>query len=172
MALLAVAGLLFPPATPVSRANAAGGNSTYTEPVARLELLMLDEVNHDRLAAENAAETRYRARPLLWDDRLAAVARAHSQDMARNGFFSHEGSGGTLPWTRVSKAGITWRATGENIFMGQDVAQAESAFMNEPRFQQNHRGNILNPVYTHVGIGIYRSADGTLYITQDFVEQP
>lgn len=42
--------------------------------------------------------------------------------------------------------------------------------MNEPKFQHNHRGNILNPNYTHVGIGIVKAPDGYLYITQDFAE--
>jgi len=50
------------------------------------------------------------------------------------------------------------------------VFEAESLFMNEPKFQHNHRGNILNPSYTHVGIGIVTGPDGSLYITQDFAE--
>jgi uncharacterized protein YkwD len=50
------------------------------------------------------------------------------------------------------------------------VVQAETLFMNEPKFERNHRGNILNPNYTHVGIGIARGPDGSLYITQEFVQ--
>ena len=49
---------------------------------------------------------------------------------------------------------------------------AEAAFMNEPRFQHNHRANILNANYTDVGIGIVQGANGSLYITQDFVKLP
>jgi hypothetical protein len=51
-----------------------------------------------------------------------------------------------------------------------DVVQGERLFMSEPKFQQNHRGNILNTSYTHVGVGIARGPDGSLYITQDFAE--
>ena len=49
---------------------------------------------------------------------------------------------------------------------------AQTAFMSEPRFQKNHRGNILNAMYTEVGIGIAQGPDGSLYITQDFVTIP
>jgi len=48
------------------------------------------------------------------------------------------------------------------------VRDAEESFMDEPRFQNNHRGNILDPKYTDVGIGIVQAPDGNLYITQDF----
>jgi uncharacterized protein YkwD len=78
---------------------------------------------------------------------------------------------GSQPSNRVSAAGVQWRSTGENIAKCRDVAEAEALFMDEPRFRQNHRGNILNPEYTHIGIGIARGPDGTLYITQEFVQE-
>jgi uncharacterized protein YkwD len=137
---------------------------------SRLELQMWDLINADRIAPSSAEETKGRARPLQWDARLAAAARAHSEDMAGNGFFSHQGSDGSNPAVRVSRAGVQWRSTGENIAMVGDVVQGERLFMSEPKFQQNHRGNILNTSYTHVGVGIARGPDGSLYITQDFAE--
>src|ERR1700728_3215039 len=108
-----------------------------------------------------------RAPALQWDDRLAAAARMHSQEMARNGFFSHDGADGSSPADRVSAAGIKWLSTGENIAYCKGVGEAESLFMNEPKFEHNHRWNILNAKYTHVGVGIVRAADGSLYITQE-----
>lgn len=127
-------------------------------------------INSDRSDSSHVEETRGRAHPLLWDSRLAAVARQHSEEMAEKGFFSHQGMDGSLPYIRVMRAGIHFRATGENIAKYPDVAQAEAAFMDEPKFQENHRGNILNPTYTHVGVGIARSPDGLLYITQEFAD--
>jgi uncharacterized protein YkwD len=94
----------------------------------------------------------------------------HSEEMARNGYFSHEGADGSSPARRVSMAGIKWSSTGENIANCAGVSEAESLFMNEPRFQQNHRWNILNANYTHVGVGIARARDGSLYITQEFAQ--
>jgi uncharacterized protein YkwD len=146
--------------------------ANYRPRTDQLELQMLDLVNHDRIDPSTAEETKGRAHPLQWDGRLAAIARLHSEEMAREGFFGHEGMDGSQPSNRVSRAGVQWRSTGENIAKCRDVAEAEALFMDEPRFQQNHRGNILNPQYTHVGIGIARGPDGTLYITQEFVQEP
>jgi len=135
-----------------------------------LEKQTLDLINHDRLASEYLRETKGRARPLLWDDRLAAVARAHSEEMARNGYFGHRDSTGASPADRISSAGIRWTQVGENIASCQSIAQAESTFMDEPKFERNHRWNILNPDYTRVGVGIARGSDGVLYITEDFAQ--
>jgi uncharacterized protein YkwD len=134
------------------------------------EILMWQLINRDRLDVTCMEETKGHARPLQWDARLAAVARAHSEEMARNHFFAHTGLDGSEPSMRVSKAGIQWRSTGENIAKVDTIAGAESAFMDEPKFQPNHRGNILNPDYTHVGVGVARGANGMLYITQEFAE--
>jgi uncharacterized protein YkwD len=136
----------------------------------QLELQMWELINRDRADRSYWDETKGHAPALQWDDRLAAVARMHSEEMARNGFFSHEGADGTSPAQRVSMAGIKWRSTGENIANCSGVSEAESRFMNEPKFQQNHRWNILNASYTHVGIGVARAPDGSLYITQEFAQ--
>jgi uncharacterized protein YkwD len=146
--------------------------ANYHPRTDQLELQMLDLVNHDRIDPSALQETKGRARPLQWDGRLAAIARLHSEEMARQGFFGHEGMDGSEPSNRVTRAGIQWRSTGENIAKCRDVAEAEALFMDEPKFQQNHRGNILNSSYTHIGVGIARGPDGTLYITQEFVQEP
>lgn len=136
----------------------------------QLELQMWELINRDRADQSYTSETGGRAPALQWDDRLAAVARMHSEEMARNGYFSHEGADGSSPARRVSTAGIKWRATGENIAICRGVSEAESLFMNEPKFQQNHRWNILNVNYTHVGVGVARAPDGSLYVTQEFAQ--
>jgi uncharacterized protein YkwD len=146
--------------------------ANYRPRTDQLEVQMLDLVNHDRTDVSTLQETKGRARPLQWDGRLAEVARLHSEEMAREGFFGHEGMDGSQPSNRVSRAGIQWRSTGENIAKCRDVAEAEAIFMDEPKFRQNHRGNILNAAYTHIGIGIARGPDGTLYITQEFAQEP
>jgi len=166
--LLAVLLCYAPTVTSLRSQN--GGPSSFEDRTHRLELQMLNLINDDRAAPASLAETGGRTRPLQWDARLAGVARAHSEDMARMGYFSHQGSDGSMPATRVSRAGIPWRSTGENIAKTSDVVQAETHFMNEPKFQRNHRGNILNPNYTHAGVGIIKGPDGSLYITQEFAE--
>ncbi|MGA2611747.1 MAG: CAP domain-containing protein [Terriglobia bacterium] len=140
--------------------------------MADLERQMWALVNHQRLAPETSAETGGRAQPLRWNENLAAVARAHSRNMLGQGFFDHVDPDGRTLSTRINEAGIPWRAAGENIAIYETVLGAEGAFMNEPRFQHNHRANILNANYTDVGIGIVQGSDGNLYITQDFVAIP
>lgn len=138
----------------------------------RLALQMLQMINDDRISPSTLSETKGQALPLQWDPRLAAVAKNHSEEMASTGTFSHVAMDGSLPMNRVSKAGIRWLATGENIAKASTLSQAEGLFMNEPKFQPNHRGNILDTNYNRVGIGIAVGPDGSLYITQEFAEIP
>lgn len=161
----------------LSAAATPPGDKSETPSIPALELMQLERemwrtVNQDRTSPETFAETKGHARPLEWDPRLAAVARAHSEEMAANGYFSHKGMDGRSPSARVSDAGIRWRVQGENIAKAADPTQAEGMFMDEPKFQPNHRGNILKPDYNRVGIGIAKAADGSLYITQEFAQIP
>ncbi|MDR3675119.1 MAG: CAP domain-containing protein [Acidobacteriota bacterium] len=133
-----------------------------------MEQLMYELVNRDRADPANRAETNGRALPLRWNERLAAVARAHSLDMMNQGYFAHQDPQGRSVATRVEAAGMAWQAVGENIAVYDSVHGAQTAFMNEPRFTKNHRANILSSGFTEVGIGIVQAPDGSLFITQDF----
>ncbi|HVB35195.1 MAG TPA: CAP domain-containing protein [Patescibacteria group bacterium] len=127
---------------------------------------MFDLINRDRLNPANARGLH----PLRWNQKLAAIARAHSLDMIRQGYFGHVAPDGKSIVDRLNSAGIAWQAEGENIAIASSVAEAEANFMNEPRFQHNHRWNILNPNYTNVGVGIVAGPHGEYYITQDFTK--
>lgn len=142
--------------------------------LAAMERQLWVMVNHDRLDPANASETKGgHAQALRWNERLAEVARAHSRDMMDQNFFDHVDPHGKTPEARIDAAGIPWKAMGENIATnGKGAGDAEAAFMNEPRYQHNHRANILNPDYTEVGIGIVQDRRGRYYITQDFVGNP
>lgn len=136
-----------------------------------LQQQMVELVDTDRLNPANAAETHGKAEPLKWDARLAEAALQHSEDMATEHYFSHIDPNGDSPVERVTRLGVQWRAMGENIAKNFTVAAAEAAFMNEPRFENNHRGNILNPRYNYIGVGIARGADGMVYVTQEFAQE-
>ena len=140
--------------------------------IASLERQMWELVNRDRLNPQFSAETHGQAQPLRWNEQLAAVARAHSRDMIEQGYYDHTDPEGRGPSARLNAAGIPWQSLAENIAIHPSIASAEFAFMDEPRFQHNHRGNILNAKYTDVGIGIVQGPDGNLYITQDFIAPP
>src|SRR3954447_7561396 len=80
---------------------------------ASSEARMLQLVNRDR-AANGVG-------PLSFDPALAAVARAHSADMVRGGFFSHTSPNTGDPEARINRAGIAWRAYAENISYNSSV---------------------------------------------------
>jgi uncharacterized protein YkwD len=146
--------------------------SSSANPLADLEKQMWALVNRDRVDRKNFTETGGRAQPLRWNEKLAAVARAHSRHMLEQQFIAHVDPKGRTPSARITAAGIPWQATGENIALNPSVRDAEAGFMAEARFQQNHRATILYEKFTDVGIGIAQGPDGNLYITQDFVAIP
>ena len=136
------------------------------------EKQMLEMINAARSDPANSAETKGRACPLRWDPRLARAALAHSQEMAARHYFGHIDPGGDSPVERIYHAGVQWTALGENIGRGASALTEEANFMSEPPFQPNHRANILSAKFNCVGIGFARGADGLLYVTQDFAQEP
>lgn len=140
--------------------------------LAQLEKQLWVLINRERLDPANQAETGGKALPLKWNEKLAAVARAYSEDMLRRGFYAHVNPEGLTPAMRVAAAGIPWQSEAENIAIHTSVAGAQAAFMDEPRFEHNHRSNILSAKFTDVGVGIVRAPDGMYYITQEFVKTP
>jgi uncharacterized protein YkwD len=102
---------------------------------------------------------------LIWHDKVAAAAQAHSDDMAQRDYFSHDTPEGKTPWDRLHDAGVTWSGpAGENIAMGYTSAQSVlDGWLASP----GHRANIENCAFTHHGVGV---KDGRW--THDFVTDP
>jgi uncharacterized protein YkwD len=103
------------------------------------------------------------------DPLLDAVARAHSADMARRGYFSHETPEGLNPVDRLRQGGASgFTLAGENVGLtsrGDPNREIVEAWLASPA----HRQNLLAPVFNATGIGIARAADGTLFYTQLYV---
>lgn len=97
--------------------------------------------------------------PLKSNAALAHAALAHSQDMAHNDFFGHQGGDGLSPWERIDAAGYgNWYILAENIAAGQKTpAEVLQAWMDSP----HHRENLLNPDINEAGIGYVFQADDT-----------
>ncbi len=115
---------------------------------------------------------------LKWHEGLAIVARAHSGDMLNRHYVEHMTPEGMTAVQRIRRAGIGYLACGENIGVvyGMNshsvsgIHDIHQAFMNQPRGRvNNHRGNLLNPFWTHVGVGVMYSANGALFATQNFI---
>jgi uncharacterized protein YkwD len=111
---------------------------------------VLELVNQARATPRNCGNKYYNAaRPLRWNDTLAAASQSHANDMARNNYFSHGGRDGSNPAQRVARAGYGYRATGENIAGGQQKPEdAVAGWIKSPP----HCANLMNPVFTEMGV--------------------
>ena len=71
------------------------------------------------------------------------------------------------PTTRTSAAEVSgaWTKLGENVGVGYDVDGLMQAFVNSPA----HYANLVDPDWTHVGVGVTCGADGRMYTTHDFM---
>ena len=151
--------------------------SDTTEELRRLENYMFRLLNGAR--HEHLPRWLGTAR-LTWHNGLAAVARGHSLDMLRRQYVAHVTPEGVSVAQRIERGRIAYVACGENIgvFYGDAagsqaaIDEIHGAFMNQPRSLTNHRGNILNPVWTHAGIGIAYNPDGSLVVSQNFISAP
>ena len=102
----------------------------------------------------NAARAQAGCGALTVDDRLAAAAKGHSDDMAAQGYFSHTSLDGRSFADRVRAAGYP-DPGGENIAQGQRGAEAvHDAWMNS----QGHRENILNCGFATIGVGLHAAS--------------
>jgi len=124
------------------------------------------------LADVNQARADHGLNPLIPLAALAAVARAHSRDMAMHDYFAHDSPDQGTAEQRLAAAGIHYLMMGENIYTetypDPGLAQrAVQGWLHSPP----HRKNMLSPSFNRTGIGIARTPGGTSYVTQDFVRQ-
>jgi uncharacterized protein YkwD len=160
----AVALLLLP------QAGSAGAKSGVS-PVTRLGAALLAQVNAYRLAHGLGA---LRASPAL-----TAAANAHSTQMGRLGYFSHDSASGASFSSRIATfyppRGYRSWTVGENLLWASpDVgaARALRLWLGSPP----HRANLLSPRWREVGLvavhaasapGVYGNAPTTI-VTADF----
>jgi uncharacterized protein YkwD len=143
----------------------------------------------------NQVRVEHRLGALVFDDRLGAIARGHSRDMASRNFFGHTNPDGLDATARGKRAGLTCRkqisshsfreGLGENLYQDNlytrvrtigttrsyDWNSSEDIAANSVRAWMNsdgHRHNILESVYTQTGIGIAIGDDDKVFITQLF----
>ncbi len=135
-------------------------------PVARSSNGFVDKVLH----LTNIFRRRNDLKPLQYNDRLAAAAQQHCQNMAAQDFFEHLGRDGSTPQSRGTAAGYVG-GVGENIAAGYTTPKAVvKGWIQSP----GHRANLLNPNYRDIGIGFYDypndsgTANYRFYWAQDF----
>ena len=85
---------------------------------------------------------------LLWNHDLGDAARAHTDDMVENGFFSHTSSDGTR-WSNRVRAFYPNGAIGENIARG--YLSSRSAVLSGWMCSDGHRANITSSTFDEIG---------------------
>ncbi len=88
---------------------------------------------------------------------LQKAARAHSRDMIRRDYFSHNTKGRNEgACERIRRYGYRWRECGENIAWGSGSMGSPSSRFRSWMTSSGHRSNILNGKFREVGIGAVR----------------
>lgn len=59
-----------------------------------------------------------------------------------------------------------WGKLGENVGMGGDINSLFNAFVNSP----SHYRNLVDPDFTHVGVGVVYGGNGTLFTAHQFMK--
>jgi uncharacterized YkwD family protein/spore coat assembly protein SafA len=153
----------------IIEANPQIANPDLIYPNQKLNIPLIDSVKkieHDVVELVNQERAKYGLSPLRPDWQTARVARHKSQDMRDKRYFSHTSPTYGSPFQMLKAYNISYRAAGENIAMGQRTPQeVVKAWMNS----EGHRKNILNPNFTHIGVGYAKGGTGRHYWTQMFI---
>ncbi|WP_296970858.1 CAP domain-containing protein [Tepidanaerobacter sp. EBM-38] len=113
----------------------------------------------------NAEREKVGLAPLENDMRLVEISRKKSKDMIEKNYFAHTSPTYGTPFDALKNNGISYRYAGENLAGAPTVLQAHTSLMNS----SGHRANILNPNFTHIGIGIVDGGPYGKMYTQTFI---
>lgn len=146
-----------------AEANPAGKLSMPAfEDASTIERTAFDKTNEARV--QNGLQ------PLAWDPLLCKMARMHSEDMARRGYFAHETPEGLEPKDRGRALGLMhFRVLAENIAFNRGFADPGAFAVERWMTSGGHRANILYIGFQTSAIGSYVAADGSVYLTQVFL---
>jgi len=158
-------------------------NTVKTTNIMEIEKKIHDQVNAER--------TKHGLSPVRFDMKLTEIARAYSQQMARENFFSHYDPQGNDFTDRYNAAAFNCAIRqGENVHTGSEnlflihvgkwispfgsvleyyttdeiAHEVVKGWMNSP----SHRDNILTAFWQSEGIGLTIAKDGKIYVTENF----
>jgi uncharacterized protein YkwD len=141
--------------TTVSAPRSAPAPTAPTAPTVAPVVSYSDRV----LALTNAERTARGLRPLAFSTCADGYANTWAATLARVGSLSHQA---LSPILTACKA----RGVGENVAYGNVTPeQLVKMWMDSP----GHRANILNPAFTHLGVGDVKTSTGRVYGVQVFL---
>ncbi|MHA1778616.1 MAG: CAP domain-containing protein, partial [Candidatus Heimdallarchaeaceae archaeon] len=155
--------------------------------------LTLEKKIHDLI---NEQRRKNGLSPLSWDERLARIARYHSEDMAKRDYFAHESLEGEDLEIRYKRFGYFCRiSVGNLIYSGAEnilLTHVYDSYYYDPLTgkiteyvfntiddiaydtvdgwmnSEGHRENILTSFFRKEGMGVYIDLDGEIYVTENF----
>jgi uncharacterized protein YkwD len=158
-----------------SAAPAAPGTST----TPRTPAATLSQLEANVRLDINAFRARQGLGRLNLSPALTAAARAHSRQMAQDGYFAHASPDGSPFWNRLQgfypSAAYRYWSVGENLLWVSQPLDGSGAlrlWLESPE----HRANLMNPSWRELGVsalrvaqapGVYHGLDVTI-VTTDF----
>lgn len=131
-----------------------------------------DQAEYNQMVADilkltNAERSKAGLPELKMHDEAQELAMIKAKDMYVNSYFDHTSPVYGSPFDMMDEAGLQYRTAGENIAAGYQSAEAVvNGWMNSP----GHRANILNPEFTHLGVGYFKTDGGYAhYYVQMFI---
>jgi uncharacterized protein YkwD len=150
---------------------ASAAPSQPSRSLSPLESGVLVDINGFRRAHQLPA--------LRLNTRLSAAARAHTVQMAAQGYFAHDSADGSSFWKRIQAfyASSPWSywSVGENLLWSSPSVTPQKAlqmWLGSPE----HRANLMNPRWREIGVaavhvdaapGVFKGLDVTI-VTTDF----
>lgn len=110
--------------------------------------------------------------PLAPETRLTETARSFANYIAGTGRLEHDADG-TTPAERVKKRGYAYCMVAENLAFeyssgGFTPDRLSRTFIEHWSESPTHRGNMLQPDLTQIGVGVARNRSGEYYAVQVF----
>lgn len=142
-------------ATTAPTTAAAGLPADKTCAIPDFQQQILTLINQARASARSCGGTSYPAVAAVgWNSKLFDAAAAHAFDMASNNYFSHDSKDGRSFSDRITAAGYTWSAAGENIAAGySNVEGVMQGWLDSP----GHCANIMSGNFTEVAVSCVRN---------------
>ena len=90
---------------------------------------------------------------------LVALGRSWAAEMAKVDRISHNPN-------LANAVKADWQKLGENVGVGMSVPRLHQAFIDSP----THYKNLVDPAWTHIGVGVVLGRDGALFTSHQFMQ--
>lgn len=140
----------------------AGGMPLAARPTDDFATRIFGRINELRVARGAA--------PLIWSPALAECANQQSVRKVQLRFPGHTDPERGDIAQRLRMAGVSWLRCGENLFMERGWEDPVNFAVVFWWYSPGHQENLLNPEYTHTGVGLAEGTDQAWFITQIFTQ--